>query len=207
MKQLNQKVVKGLSVAMLLMGANLAIAEVVSIPASVTVNNAIDLTFTGTLDFGEVRATADTTNELCSGLTLGTSSLALTTPAAAAPFSTACTGPGTSALQSVGGTVARPSITIAGAAPFTTLDVILPTTANLTAPGAAGAPIFQLIGFTALKTSGTSAPVATNIQTDGSGGAVFTVGATLITDPGIPAILSYQDQAYEGTFDVTVEYP
>jgi hypothetical protein len=211
MKQRNQKLVTGLSAAMLLMGANVALAEIVTVPASVTVNNAIDFTFTGTLNFGEVRASADSTAAECSGLVLSPTSLILTA-AAGAPFTTTCTSTGTSVIQAVGGTVARPVFTVAGIAPFTTLDLIVPNTAiNLTAATGPGTAQFQLINFTAQKTSAPAAPItltagAGTFAVDAAGGATFTVGATLITDPAAPTTVTYQDLAYNGSFDVEVTY-
>jgi hypothetical protein len=63
---------KAMGIAFIAYGSNVALAETVSVPASVTVNNAIDFSFTGTLNFGEVRANHDTSGNgsLCSGLTL-----------------------------------------------------------------------------------------------------------------------------------------
>lgn len=208
MKQRNQKLVTGLSAAMLLMGANVALAETVTVPATVTVNNAIDFTFTGTLDFGEVRANGDSTAAECSGIVLSPTSLVLT----AAPTSATCSSAGTSVIQAVGGTVARPVFTIAGVAPFTTLNLTVPNTAvDLTAATGPGTAQFQLINFTAQKTSAPAGAItlvagAGTFQTDAVGGAVFTVGATLITDPGTPTIVTYQDLAYAGSFDVSVTY-
>lgn len=208
MKQRNQKLVTGLSAAMLLMGANVALAETVNVPAQVTVNNAINFTFTGTLDFGEVRAAADSTVAECSGLVLSPTSLTLT----AAPTSATCSSAGTSVIQAVGGTVARPVFTVAGVAPFTTLTLTVPNTAvDLTAATGPGTAQFQLINFTAQKTSAPAAAVTITagdgpLATDATGGAVFTVGATLITDPTAVTTTTYQDLAYTGSFDVEVNY-
>lgn len=208
MKQRNQKLASGLSAAMLLMGANVALAETVNVPASVTVNNAIDFTFTGTLDFGEVRANADSTVAECSGIVLSPTSLVLT----AAPTSATCSSAGTSVIQAVGGTVARPVFTIAGVAPFTTLNLTVPNTAvDLTAATGPGTAQFQLINFTAQKTSAPAAAItitagAGTFAVDAAGGAVFTVGATLITDPTAVTTVTYQDLAYSGSFDVSVVY-
>ena len=210
MKQRNQKLVTGLSAAMLLMGANVALAETLNVPATVTVNNAINFTFTGTLDFGQVRANADVTTAECTGLQIpaGATAAALGTPAGTtAMYTAACTAVGTSALQAVGGTPARPVFTIAGVAPFTTLQLSLPSAAvNLTAATGPGTPQFQLVDFTGYKTSGTAGAVTTTIVVDGGGGATFNVGATLITDPGTPTSTNYQDLAYSGSFAVSVTY-
>lgn len=211
MKQRNQKLATGLSAAMLCMCSSVALAETVNVPATVSVNNAIDFTFTGTLDFGEVRATASDTATQCSGLTLPLTSLTLTAAAGAA-YTAICTGAGPSVIQAVGGTVARPTFTIAGVAPFTTMEVTVPNTAvDLTAATGPGTAQFQLVLFTAQKTSTPAGAIALtagvgDIATDAAGGATFTVGATLITDPSGPTTPTYQDLAYSGSFDVEVNY-
>lgn len=208
MKQCNQKLASGLSAAMLLMSSQLALAETVNVPATVTVNNAINFTFTGTLDFGEVRATADSTAAECSGLVLSGTSLTLTAMATNAT----CSAAGTSVIQAVGGTVARPVFTVAGVAPFTTLNLTVPNTAiDLTAATGPGTAQFQLINFTAQKTSAPAGAIALTagagtFSVDAAGGATFTVGASLITDPGTPSTITYQDLAYAGAFDVIVTY-
>lgn len=206
MKKTNFALAKGLGVVLLCAGANIALAETVSVPASVTVNNAIDFTFTGTLDFGQVRAVADATDVTCTGLVMPAnpaSPLTQDTPAA-------CTaGDGDAALQAVGGTPTRPLFTVTGTAPFTNLTLTLPTTdVALTAATGPGTPQFFLSEFTAYKTSGTPAIIATgadNLQTGATGEATFAVGATLGTHLGV-ASANYQDLAYTGSFDVLVNY-
>jgi hypothetical protein len=208
MKQRNFKLAKSLSVAMILMGSNLALAETVTVPATVTVNNAINFTFTGTLNFGQVRAKAFGTAANCAGLVMSANpAVALTAATTGTQFAAACTTTTTAVVQAVGGTPARPVFTIAGVAPFTTLTLALPSTAvNLTAATGPGTAQFKLVDFTGYRTSGTPAAVTTTIQTDATGGAVFNVGATLITDPTAPTTITYQDLAYSGNFDVSVTY-
>lgn len=210
MKQRNQKLVTGLSAAMLLMGANVALAETVTVPATVTVNNAINFTFTGSLNFGQVRAVADATAAECIGVQILASGTAAAVAAPSAPnamYTAACTSTGTSAMQAVGGTPARPIFTIAGVAPFTTLQLSLPATAiNLTAATGPGTAQFQLVDFTGYKTTTPAGAVTTTIAVDAAGGATFNVGATLITDPTTPTITTYQDLAYTGSFNVAVTY-
>jgi hypothetical protein len=214
MKKTNFALAKGLGVVLLCAGANIALAETVSVPASVTVNNAIDFTFTGTLDFGQVRATAAAAAAACTGLTMPADPalpLIAATPAA-------CTTD-EGALQAVGGTPTRPEFTIAGTAPFTTLTLTLPTASiALTAATGPGAPQFALTDFTAYKTSAATGNIALNdgtyglgegpIITNNTGGATFTVGATLATHAAAIAIpnTNYQDLDYTGTFDVMVNY-
>jgi hypothetical protein len=210
MKQRNLNLAKSLGVASLLMGSNLALAENVTVPATVTVNNAINFTFTGSLDFGQVRAAASATAAQCVGLQIaaGASAAAVVTAPTSAGYNTACTTKSGASLQAVGGTPARPVFTIAGVAPFTTLQLTLPNAApvDLQAATGPGTAQFQLVDFTGFKTSGTAGAVTTTIATDATGGAVFNVGATLITDPSGPTTATYQDLAYTGSFTVTVTY-
>jgi spore coat protein U-like protein len=210
MKQRNQTMLKTLGVAMMLVGANAAMAETVTVPASVTVNNAIDFSFTGTLDFGQVRATPAAASGECAGLVMGTTNTTLTAAAAGSTgFDLLCTDID-GALQSVGGTPARPVFTIAGVAPFATLTLALPAptiaaAVNLTAPTGPNTPQFKLTDFTARKTSGTPVNLTNSIMTDADGGATFTVGATLITEVAATTA-TYQDMVYSGEFDVSVSY-
>ena len=214
MKVRDFKIAKSLSVAMLLMGSNLALAETRNVPATVTVNNAINFTFTGSLNFGQIRAKASLVAAECVGLVMsGNPAVAFAPASAGTMYAAACTSAGTAVLQAVGGTPARPVFTIAGVAPFTGLTLTLPTTAvDLTAATGPGTAQFQLVDFTAYKTSGTPGNVATTagaLTVDAAGGAVFNVGATLITHPGLlvgASSINYQDLAYAGNFDVTVAY-
>jgi hypothetical protein len=187
MKQRDFKLAKSLSAAMLLMGSNMALAENVTVPATVTVNNAINFTLAGALDFGQVRASANATIGTCSGLTIAASaSAAAATTATGTAFTTVCSATAGSSLQAVGGTPSRPVFTVAGVAPFTGLTLTLPIAAvDLTAATGPGTPQFKLIDFKAFKTSGTPGSVATTagaLTTDATGGAVFNVGATLVTE-------------------------
>lgn len=210
MKQTHLKLLKGLGIAALFAGSNLALAESVTIPATVTVNNAINFTSTGSLDFGQVRATASTTAANCVGLVLPTASLTMVAASTGTQFAAACTAAGTAKLQAVGGTPARPTLSVTGVAPFTALSLTVPAAAvNLTAATGPGTAQFQLVDFVARKTSGTAADLtagAGNLATDATGAATVTIGATLITDPAAPTTATYQDLAYSGTFDVTVTY-
>lgn len=210
MKKCNHNLAKGLGVAVLLMGSSLALAETVNVPATVTVNNAIDFTFTGSLNFGEVRATADATDLTCVGLTLAANPA---TPIGSQVTPAACSaGAGTAVMQAVGGTPERPVFTIAGVAPFTTMNLTVPTTnIDLTAATGPGTPQFFLSAFTAYKTSATAGAItitagAGTIAVDATGGATFTVGATLGTHLGAGVSTAYQDLAYAGAFDVVVTY-
>lgn len=201
---------KALGAAMLLVGSNMALAENVTVPATVTVNNAINFTFTGSLNFGQVRAAANATAATCVGLQIpaGAAAAALGTPTGTTTaYDLACTTKTGASLQAVGGTPSRPVFTIAGVAPFTTLQLSLPSAAvDLTAATGPDTAQFQLVDFTGFKTSGTPGAVTTTIATDATGGAVFNVGATLITHPGTVVTTTYQDLAYTGSFVVAVTY-
>lgn len=200
-------IAKGLGATLLLASASTAFAETVNVPATLTVDNTIDFTTTGTLDFGTVRATPDNSAAVnCVGLTMPANpALALNSTLGTAGAA-ACTATGTAVLQAVGGTPTRPEFSIAGVAAFTTLTLTLPTTVDLTTTAPAGSPIFRLVDFTAYRTSGTPAAVTTTVQVDGSGNATFNVGATLLTDPGMPTTSAYENAAYTGNFDVQVAF-
>lgn len=184
-----------------------AMAEIASVTASVTVDNSIDFTSAGTLNFGTLRAVADNSANNCAYVTLSAGPAAPAIAATGGAATTAfCTGAGNAAVQSIGGTLERPTFTIAGVAAFTTLDVTLPTTVELTAPLAPGAASFFMRDFTAWKTSGTPGAVTTTIQVDGTGGAVFQLGATLHTDDSFAGQNYENNIAYTGNIDVEVAY-
>ncbi|NVK54238.1 MAG: hypothetical protein HWE26_01375 [Alteromonadaceae bacterium] len=182
-------------------------AETLTVPVAVTVDNTIDFTLTGTLDFGTIRATADGSAAVnCVGLTMPANPASPLNATLGTAGALACTADGTAVIQNVGGTPTRPEFAVAGLAPFTALTLTLPSTADLALnPAPAGAPILQLIDFTAYQSSGTPGAATTTVTADGTGNIAFTVGATMITDPGTPT-LAYENTAYAGEFDVTVSY-
>lgn len=211
MYQLNN-ITKILGATVLLVGSSAALAETVTVPATVTVDNTIDFALVGTMDFGIVRATVDPTSTECVGLTLPADPTAATTAVLGTAAATACTaGAGDAVIQSVGGTLARPAFTVGGLPAFTSLVLTVPSgTSDLTlAIPPAGAPVLQLIDFTAHDTGADSAVALTSgvgaVVADAAGDIAFSVGATLITDPGTPT-LTYQNVAYTGSYDVTVAY-
>lgn len=215
MKQRNQKLVKGLGVALLLVGANVATAETLTVPATVTVNNAIDFTFTGSLNFGTVRATAGDAAGECAILLLAAGAAAPTIaagPAGADDLAACATAATPAALQSVGGTPTRPIFALAGLAPFSSLVLTLPAAAvPLTGAGLPpGSSRFLVGNFTAHQTlGGSTGTITTAITANSTGAAAFNVGAELATDPVLVTGLGvgYQnDVIYSGSFDVTVNY-
>jgi hypothetical protein len=207
--RINNKLTTALGAALVLAATGTAVAETLSVPATVSVNNAIDFQFTGSLDFGILRATADAALDTCAILELPANA-ASPVAAVASGAGTLCTaGAGSAVIQSVGGTVARPSFTIAGVAPFTNLVLTLPA-ASITLTGAAvppGSANFTVGNFTAYRTSGTPGAVTTAISTTAAGSAAFTVGAQIATHVQAITAPVYQDGTpYTGNFDVTVAY-
>lgn len=204
------KLTKALGTAAILVGASSALAETVTVPASVTVNNAIDFTFTGELNFGEIRAIADGTDLTCASLALPANPASPIANVAIASDTICTAGEGDAVIQSVGGTPSRPEFSVAGVAPFTNLDLTLPTTITLAANLPAGSPSFTVGNFSAYRTSGTPGAISTgadNLATSSTGTVTFTVGAQLATHVGTITNTAYEDAIpYEGTFDVTVAY-
>jgi hypothetical protein len=218
MKQRNQTMLKTLGVAMMLVGANAAMAqETVNVPASVTVDNAIDFQVTGTLNFGSVRAAAGAAAECAIiAMSSGASAPAITavTGVGADDLAACTTAAATAALQSIGGTLERPSFELSGIAPFAALNLTLPT-GPIYLSGAGLPPQssrFVLGNFNAWQTAGgLTGDITTSLKVtvNGQGTAVFNVGAQLATDPvAIAGIgVAYQnDVVYSGTFPVTVAY-
>lgn len=208
------KLTQAIATAALLVGASAAFAEEVTVPASVTVNNAIDFTFTGELNFGEIRAEAHAADDTCKILEMPANpagALASVTPA----VGQLCELDG-GTLASVGGTPSRPEFTIAGVAPFTDLTLTMPDPATPITLVAAVGPDragFTVGNFSAYRTSGTAGNITLDtdgigeITTTAAGIATFTVGAQIATHVGILTDTSYEnDIPYEGEFIVTVEY-
>lgn len=202
----------GLAATLLAM-TSAATATTVSVPASATVDNAIDLTFTGALGFGTIRATASTTNTECTGLVLSadpsvTSLVAATTET---QFAAACASAGGSAIASIDGAITRPEFTITGVPAFQQLNFAAPAVSTLELTGnPATASVFELVDFTAFQTNATPAAAvtfgATALTADVNGEVTFTMGAVLATESTGAGLTAYQDASYSGTFDVTVIY-
>ena len=213
------KITKILGATLVLVGAPSVMAETVSVPTTVTVDNTIDFAFTGTLDFGIIRATENAAAANCAGIVVNPQTGA-TSSTLAGDAATACPNAGTAVIQSVGGTITRPTFTVAGLSPFTVLNLQLPNTtvANGGAavdmdlsPKPAGAPSLRLHDFTVWRTSGASpaavalANGAGTIAASSTGDIAFTIGATITTDSRLTS-LDYQNVPYTANFDVTVTY-
>jgi hypothetical protein len=211
-------ITKILGTTLLLVGSSAALAqETLSVPATATVDNTIDFTLAGTLDFGTLRAQPGQTVAQCVALVVpanpgDATSAAITGTETAALCSGGAATDGV--IQSVGGTIAVPVFTVAGLAAFTTLDVTVPLTAAAVTlalnPAPAGAGEFKLRDFTVYQSSGTPADVALSagvgaIVAGGTGEIIFSVGATIITDV-TATTPAYQNASYDGTFDVIVDF-
>jgi hypothetical protein len=188
-----------------------AMAETASVQASVTVDNSIDFSATGTLNFGTLRAIGDNTGANCSYLTLTANPATPTLQqnhASATTTAVTCANDGASAMQAIGGTLARPVFSLVGVPDFTTLSVTLPTEVEMSAAVGPTAARFYLRDFTAWKTSGTPGAVTTTIVTGAAATpTTFVLGATLATDDNAFTGAGYQDSVpYTGTVDVTVAY-
>ncbi|WP_067214795.1 DUF4402 domain-containing protein [Marinomonas gallaica] len=168
--------------------------EQVNGSATVIVQNSFTLQEDSGLDFGTVRASADTT---------GTTVATLTLPA---------DGSASSVVQGTNATIqeitpgAAATFSISGAAPSTALTLTLPTSTTLTTGG--GTASFTVNNFIAEVTSGPSngsTYAASNLITDTAGAVTFSVGADLVTDDGTPSA-DYLNGTYTGTYQVSVDY-
>lgn len=199
-----------LSIAVLATLTNASHAESITVPATVSVDNTIDFQNTSSLDFGIVRAKSDVTAATnCAGIVMPANPTSALTSGLSGASATACTATGDAVLQNVGGTPTRANFTVAGLSAFTELNLTLPSGAVDLAlnPAPENAAKFQLNDFTAYQTSGsTPAAVTTTVRANSTGDIAFSVGATMITDPGTTATSDYEDTIYEGSFDVEVAY-
>jgi hypothetical protein len=191
-----------------------AIAETATVQATVTIDNSIDFTATGTMNFGTLRATAANTATDCAGVTLPANPATTTLSTTLGAVADAACNSVNATVQAIGGTLARPTFTIAGVPAFSNLDITVPTTVELTAPLAPGAASFTLSDFTAWKITGggtvnTAIPITVNagvIQANGTGGASFSVGATIRTDDSFAGQNYENNVAYVGDIEVEVSY-
>lgn len=210
-------IAKTIGATLLVVSANAAVAETLSVSSTVEVDNTINFTTAGTLDFGKVRAIVGDDINDCVGIVVAANPATATSTTLAGTAATQCTQAGTALaeIQSVGGTIARPTFNVTGLAPFTPLNLEVPDTSGGPIPmvGALppGSPGFNLYDFTVYRTSGTPGAVALTagagtITADGAGNIDFTLGATLATDIVAGAATPYENASYNGTFDVTVTY-
>lgn len=213
MKKRNQ-ITQAAVLAVATMSSVGALAETQTVTATVTVDNSIDFTVTGTMDFGTLRAVGYSGAGDCAFVTLAANpATTALTATAGANATAACANTANAAVQAIGGTLARPVFAIAGVPAFSTLDITVPGLVELTAPLAPGSASFFLDDFTAYKISGGGTPgaitIAANagvIQVNGSGAATFSVGATLYTDDTFTGQNYENNIAYTGDIEVEVNY-
>lgn len=173
-------------------------AESVTSTATVVVQNAFVLTENQALNFGTIRAKADTS---------GSTTASLIIPADGSAHSVTRTGAvaQSNIIEITAGAPATYSVS--SAAPLTNLTITLPTTAIALTNNNSVAS-FTMGSFGAYITSGAnsgSAYSASNLQTDANGAVNFSVGATLTTDGSTPAA-DYTDGTFTGTYTITVSY-
>lgn len=178
-------------------------AEEVSVDASVTVSNAIDLTVNSPLDFGTIAAFANsnTTPDLAT----------FVMPADPAGTPTITDGDEARIISLIPGSPA--DVSVAGAAPNTVLTVTT-TAADATLTDPAGIAIapngFTMGSFTRYAyLEGNGQTFGTT--TDATGALGLNIGATLstVTPAGGGAAdvkVPYGDATYTGSFEVTINY-
>lgn len=195
------KITKILGATFILVSSNSALAATAAGTVSVTVQNTFNLTQTTAIDFGTVRAVGDATNAAnIAALVLSPNGTVTTTQV------------GASAITSLS-TPTAGVFTVDSAAPFTDLTVTFPTDFTLTTTGVpSGAARFEIdqADWTGLIVGGADdgSTIATGgtMQTDASGGVVLNVGTSLKTDSTATFTTGYVDQAYTGTYTMTVNY-
>ncbi|MBU3003034.1 hypothetical protein [Paraglaciecola arctica] len=195
------KITKILGATFILVSSNAALAATAPGTVTVTVQNTFNLTETTALDFGTIRAVGDASNAA------NFASLVL------APDGGVTTAQvGASAITSLS-TPTAAVFTVDSAAPFTDLTVTFPPDFTLTTTGVpSGAAVFQIAQADWLGTivggadDGTTIATAGVMETDNLGGVVLNVGTTLTTDKGAAFTSGYVDQAYTGTYTMTVAY-
>lgn len=215
------KITKILGASLVLAASNAAMAEDVNVPVNAVIDNTIDFTVLGTLDFGTLRATPSTVVNECAVLVLPADSADPISSAlvAVSEANDLCAGGLVNAVvQNVGGVIVRPEFTVTGLAQFTTLNLFVPARGAgddiyLSQGGdPAAASVLEVVDFTIQQTNATPGPIAITkatgaglITADATGDITFTLGATLVTD-GRASSLDYVNQPYTGAFDVEVTY-
>lgn len=183
--------------------------------ASVTVTNSFNFTETTALSFGSVRAVNDTDSN--------NAAVMYVTPAGST--GTADVNSPNGVIQTLGG--AAPAVfSVDGLAPFAAMTITVPAAeTNITADSGAPSAAAFLIpggllgtafasttdfssntanGWVVELSDGTQYVNAGDLVADGTGAATFTVGAALKTVAH--ATNSYIDDAYSGTYAITVDY-
>lgn len=184
-------------------------AETRTYKASVTVKNAFEVAETTALSFGTVRAQAAAA---AAATTVDSAWVILATDGSFTSGVTGTATPVTSKLQNLqDGSAAE--FAISDVSNFTAMTITMPASIILTAASSnPTAPKFTVDTFTFKPTVGTSTDTdfstgnAATITSDGAGQANFLVGATLTTGETTAADMSYSEELYEGSYDITVSY-
>ncbi|GAB0110332.1 DUF4402 domain-containing protein [Pseudoalteromonas distincta] len=208
MKKTLTKIALATSIATFSFGA-LAV-ENANFDATVTVQNAFTLTNDSDLNFGTIRASADTS---------GATSASITVSSNPATSATTLNGAASIIAELVAGSPATFSVSGASAFAYLTFD-LTNATGNITSvsPAPAGTAFFKVSAPSIRVLTGGNANTnldltdltvtAGQLQVDGSGAATFSMGATLTTSNNTDdsTTLDYIDGEYSGTFEVTLEY-
>lgn len=210
MKKLLTKTTLAASVALLALLAFGASAENASFNGTVKVQNAFTLTNDADLNFGTLRANADTAGAAVSTIKLSAN------PAASSVVTNAT---GATIVELVKGAPATFSVSGASAFAFLTFD-ITGITGNITSvsPTPSGAAFFKVSDPSIRVLTGGNANTdldltdltveAGKLQVGGTGEATFSLGATLTTSSNTADTTTsdYIDGDYSGTFALTLEY-
>lgn len=178
--------------------------------ATVTVKNAFSLTNDSDLNFGTIRASADTSGNEVATIVVSSN-----------PATTAVTASATNAIiaELIAGSPATFSVSGASAFAYLTFD-LSNATGNITSvsPAPAGTAFFKMSTPSIRVLTGGNANTnldltdltvpAGQLQVDGAGEATFSLGATLSTSNNTDdsTTLDYIDGDYSGTFEITLEY-
>ena len=200
------KITKILGATFILVSSNAALAATAPGTVSVTVQNTFNLTETQVLDFGTIRAQNDNTN------VANFASLIITPNGTVTPAITTASI-GASTITSLS-TPTMAIFTVDSAAPFTDLEVTFPPNFTLTTTGVpANAAVFNILNaswkgyIVGGNDDGTIISDGETMQTDAAGAVVLQVGTSLDTDIlGATTTSGYVDQAYTGTYTMTVDY-
>jgi hypothetical protein len=188
-------------VAALTVGSSVAIAqETADVSASVTVQNAFNLSQTTALSFGVLRVTqtASSATGTAPSVTINADGSAPSVSAAVSPAagSISVITPGTAGV-----------FAISSAAPDTALTVTLPASVALTASGTSNEFQLDFTDTDDIQVVGGPNDGNTytgfNLVTDDTGAIGFNLGGTLSTRIGD---LTYIDTTYSGDYTVTVSY-
>lgn len=201
---------KVIAIALLAAVATQATAlETRSYKASVTVKNAFEVAETTPLSFGTVRAQAAS---VVAAVLVDSAWVILATDGTFTSGTTGTATPVTSKLQNLeGGSAAE--FTISDVSNFTAMTVTMPASVVLTAASSnPTAPKFTIDTFTFKPTTGASTDTdfsvsnKVTITSDATGVASFLVGAKMTTGETTATDMSYSEELYEGSYDITVSY-